>query len=377
MANNINYEEKFIEEYDKLAPDRVLRAFFTGWILYISFGFLDIFMAPDSLYLFLFIRFLIITPAIWILYIISKLEIIRKNIQKFLFISSVSAGGGILAMIFLSNSSEPSFYFYYAGLFLIILWTYALCPIRFIYAAAANWTIIIIYNIIAIFTQELIYNSLNTLPFKIFLNNNFFLISATIIGMTAGKTIENYRKRDFIQRQELQKIQSELYIKAHYDDLTSLPNRSMFFNQAKTFINLNKRDNKMSFILYLDLDGFKTINDNLGHAKGDTVLKETSEIIQNSIRETDVPCRFGGDEFLILLTHCSEKKDAEIVSQRIIESFQQKPPFCNGKATIPFPTISIGIAKADFKQDINNIICKSDSALYKAKSSGKNKYCFF
>lgn len=308
---------------------------------------------------------------------LSKLTIIKKNIQFFLFLSSVVAGSGILAMLFLSKPSEPSFYFYYAGLFLIILWTYALCPIRFKYAASATWTIIIIYNVIAVFTQQLIYHSIDSLPFKIYLNNNFFLISATIIGMTAGKTIEDYRKRDFIQRQKLKENQAELYHKAHFDYLTNLPNRTMFFDKTQFLINLSKRDKKSSYLFYLDLDGFKKVNDLLGHAQGDIVLKETAKIINDAIRETDIPCRFGGDEFVILLTHCAEKKDAEIVANRIISYFKDKKLGQCKNTSISFPTVSIGISKLDFDLNPETNISNSDSALYQAKTSGKNKYCFY
>lgn len=370
------YNYQFIQEYDSLAPQRVFKAILTGWILYLSFSILDVFMAPESVYLFLFIRFVLVTPILWILYIISQLKIMLKHIQIFLFGTTILAGCGILAMIFLSKTTEPSFYSYYAGIILLILWIYALCPIRFQYASTATWTIIVIYNVIVLFHQNLTYYPVESLSFKMFINNNFFLISAAIIGMVAGKTIENFRKRDFMQRMKLQLAHTELEKKAHYDILTSLPNRLMFIEKSQILINLNKRDNKKSYILFLDLDGFKKINDTFGHAEGDNVLKITAEIINESTRETDIPCRFGGDEFLILLTHCSGSKDAEIVSKRIITSLQNKPTFHSGATFIPFPTASIGISEVEPGYSLENNISNADSALYKAKTSGKNNYNF-
>jgi diguanylate cyclase (GGDEF)-like protein len=371
------YYIPFIQEYDTLAPQKVFKALFTGWLLYISFSLLDVFMAPESLFLFLTIRFAIVTPIVWTLYYFSQAKIAQKYIQLYLFITTILAGCGILAMIFLSKPTEPSFHTYYAGIFLVILWIYALCPMRFMYAATATWAIILIYNLLIAFHQIFVDSFSEAFTLNMFFNNNFFIVSAAIIGMVAGKTIENCKLLEYIQRKKLSKANIELEKRAHYDTLTTLPNRVLFLEKSQALINLNKRDHKTSYILYLDLDGFKIINDTFGHAMGDSILQQAAKIFKESIRDTDIPCRMGGDEFLILLTHCTSEKSAEIVSKRIIYAMQQQAVINKQDQVFPFPTISIGICQVNSKISIENNISIADKALYQAKNAGKNQFCFY
>jgi diguanylate cyclase (GGDEF)-like protein len=166
------------------------------------------------------------------------------------------------------------------------------------------------------------------------------------------------------------------YIKkiAHFDILTGLPNRIEFQNKTLFAIALAKRKNEPLSILFLDLDGFKEINDTFGHEMGDNLLKEVSKRILDNIRETDIPSRQGGDEFLITLPNTG-KEGSEIIAQKIINEIG-KPYFINNKELNV--TFSIGISNfpAD-DEDFKSLCKKADIAMYKSKFAGKNQFSFY
>lgn len=149
------------------------------------------------------------------------------------------------------------------------------------------------------------------------------------------------------------------------DGLTGLYNRRYF----KELINIEftrlKRYTTDFSLLMIDIDNFKVYNDTHGHPAGDEILKKAAEVFKNSLRETDIVCRYGGEEFLAMLLQ-TDKKGAQLVAERL-----------RMQASLYMPlTISIGVATyTRDAQDIDNLIAKADAALYKAKQAGKNKVC--
>jgi len=154
--------------------------------------------------------------------------------------------------------------------------------------------------------------------------------------------------------------------KASTDSLTGLYNHSYFYNYLEQKISTSNEYNEFSIIL-LDLDNFKGVNDTFGHSFGDTILKKVAEIIKVSIRNTDVACRYGGDEFAIILPNMS-KRAAKGVAERLLDKFR-KTNFEKGITL----TASIGVAT--FPEDGKNMVElfeKADYFLYVSKSLGKN-----
>ncbi len=161
---------------------------------------------------------------------------------------------------------------------------------------------------------------------------------------------------------------------AHYDTLTGLPNRTLFFDRLGQSLREAKRFNNLLAILFVDLDRFKAVNDNFGHDVGDLLLKEAADRIQECVRTCDTVSRIGGDEFAIILTNINEELDAELVANRIIASagrpFQLKENECLIGA-------SIGISIFPFDgEDADTLLKSSDMAMYHAKETGKNRYHF-
>ncbi|MGQ8364725.1 sensor domain-containing protein [Glaciecola sp. 1036] len=163
----------------------------------------------------------------------------------------------------------------------------------------------------------------------------------------------------------------KLRVAAEYDGLTGLTNRNKFHQLLERALESSARDKELVTVFFLDLDGFKDVNDTLGHDAGDLVLKAVAERLINLLRKTDTVSRFGGDEFVILIGHNDTPTDIIKVADKIINSVSQ--PYKIKNQTV-FLTTSVGIAQG-YGEEIsaNELLKYADSALYRAKRSGKNK----
>lgn len=171
---------------------------------------------------------------------------------------------------------------------------------------------------------------------------------------------------------EQKKAQSIIQHQAFHDSLTNLPNRTLFDRELADALNSASRDNKMLAIMFVDLDRFKTINDSLGHTVGDLLLKNVVERLKKCIRKKDVIARWGGDEFTILLSEITSRKDATAIAKRILEALQ---PSFNLKGNYLHVSSSIGIAVfPDDGTDADTLLKNADAALYWVKDKGRNNF---
>lgn len=166
---------------------------------------------------------------------------------------------------------------------------------------------------------------------------------------------------------------------AFHDELTGLPNRRLFEERVEQEVKVDRRNGVIGAILYLDLDGFKRVNDELGHDAGDTVLQLTAERFVDLLRSTDTCSRWGGDEFVVLIPGLagdrqSASQRAWQVADKIRERIMQ--PYNVGGHEIDL-SISIGISLIDGNSDIPTILSEADAAMYEAKRMGKNTICCF
>ncbi len=160
---------------------------------------------------------------------------------------------------------------------------------------------------------------------------------------------------------------------ASFDALTNLYNRRLFVSLAEQ--NLTKRNSLNCGVLFIDLDRFKTINDTLGHRIGDLLLKEVASRLRGCLRKSDIVSRFGGDEFVVMLTEIAEVKDIQPVAEKIIHAISQPCRLDNQQLSV---SSSVGIAI--FPRDGDNIealLRNADAAMYSAKKSGRGRYSFF
>lgn len=159
------------------------------------------------------------------------------------------------------------------------------------------------------------------------------------------------------------------------DELTKLPNRASFRDELVMAFARYERSNECFALMCFDLDCFKSINDNMGHAAGDQVLAETARRLQQAVREVDVVARLGGDEFALIAANIRTKRQAIIVAERIVAAFREPFVIDGHECT---STISVGVALAPTDgDDIDVLLRNADSALYATKHSGRSGYTFF
>ncbi|MCP4149304.1 MAG: diguanylate cyclase [bacterium] len=162
---------------------------------------------------------------------------------------------------------------------------------------------------------------------------------------------------------------------ATHDALTDLPSLKLAKDRALMAVRLARRNKTSCGIMFIDLDGFKAVNDSCGHDAGDALLKEVAKRLLACVRESDTVARIGGDEFLVTLSELQvSNKDAELIAGKLVQSISQ--PFSyNGEQVSIGASIGIAIFPGN-GEDIDNLIKQADNAMYSIKNSGKNGYTF-
>ena len=172
------------------------------------------------------------------------------------------------------------------------------------------------------------------------------------------------------------KMQEQLEFMAHYDTLTTLPNRLLFSDRLEHAITQSKRNNTNIAVVYLDLDGFKAVNDMHGHETGDKLLVLLSNKMKDVLREGDTLARLGGDEFVAILENFEDILEDKSVLDRLLLAVSSPAELDNFTLQV---SASIGVSFYPQKEaiDADQLIRQSDQAMYQAKQSGKNRYHVF
>lgn len=179
--------------------------------------------------------------------------------------------------------------------------------------------------------------------------------------------------QDITQRK---KTEQRLTFLASYDSLTGLPNRSLFIDRLDMALETSKRTDTLVAVIFLDLDGFKAINDTMGHDAGDKLIKQVGQRLKASVRKSDTVARLGGDEFTIIVTNVRHVAGVETVVRKIIKAFAK--PFVINEHEVQTST-SMGITLFPFNDNDHaySLIKQADTAMYQAKMQGKNNYQFY
>lgn len=173
--------------------------------------------------------------------------------------------------------------------------------------------------------------------------------------------------------QQKNKLKLELKQSALYDPLTNLPNRRLLWERMENAREQSRRYKYSFAIIYIDLDGFKLINDTLGHNAGDQLLKLVGLRLVDSIRSADTVSRIGGDEFVILISQIEDIKNCNLIAGKILKELSLDYRLDSGKVNI---NGSIGISISDPMKDetLDELVMRADSAMYEIKETGKNNY---
>lgn len=198
-------------------------------------------------------------------------------------------------------------------------------------------------------------------------------VSVVLLSFAIRSALMQDRQERYLTA--LQDSQEQLQRQAHYDELTGLPNRRMFFERLPQTLALAKRESWQAAMLYLDLDGFKPVNDRYGHAVGDELMTQAAQRMHGRVRQSDTLARMGGDEFTLIATHLETRDDAGRLAgelQRLVSE-----PFLVAGHTIK---ISASIGVAIFPKDstrAEELVERADQAMYQAKRTGPGAVAYF
>ncbi|HSH73117.1 MAG TPA: EAL domain-containing protein [Methylophilaceae bacterium] len=178
--------------------------------------------------------------------------------------------------------------------------------------------------------------------------------------------------RDITKRKQ---TAEQLMYRAHYDEITGLPNRVLFQDRLDQETKKSQRTRLPLALMFLDIDHFKEVNDTLGHDKGDILLKEAAQRLLSCVRETDTVARFGGDEFIVILSQLEDLSSVERIANNLLAKLVEPFQLDN---EVAYVSISIGITLyPDDAATHDELIKNADQAMYLAKKSGRNRFNYF
>ena len=178
-------------------------------------------------------------------------------------------------------------------------------------------------------------------------------------------------KEDISERKEYEDRMQHL---ATHDQLTGLPNRALMYDRLEQSIYFAKRSQRLVAVIWLDLDRFKIINDSLGHASGDELLRQFAQRLNKSVREADTVARLGGDEFVVLLAEIAEESDVHMVAKKILSTMSE-PYVLNAREITLSASLGVSLYPRD-GIDGETLLRNADIAMYRAKEEG-DTFCFY
>jgi diguanylate cyclase (GGDEF)-like protein len=204
------------------------------------------------------------------------------------------------------------------------------------------------------------------------------IIVLVLAWLTSNRLLYNLREREkrlVIEIAERKLVEDRLHQIATYDQLTNLPNRYLLQGDFKRKLEETARNRKMLATLFFDIDHFKEINDIHGHETGDALLKEVAVRVSDVTRNYDLLARFGGDEFVMIMSNVENRSDVIYVAEKIIASFNKVFKLPTAEVQV---TTSIGISVfPEDGDDTSELLKNADLAMYRAKADGRNGYQFF
>lgn len=337
-----------------------------GAVLYGSYGMLDAWFVPaESLSTVWHIR-LIVVCLVLLVFGLTFFKLFKRHNQLLLAITGLIGGAGLLAKMWLLPDAAIGYY--YAGLILITFWCHYFVGIRFIYATVVGLLIFAAFNLLFLWLRDF--------PLLSMASYDFFLVAANLIAASSSYMMEQQDRNLFLREKELDAERRLQLDRALHDWLTGLPNRELLVDRLEQAISQSQRNKYQSAGFFLDLDGFKAINDAYGHDVGDLVLQEVAARLKRVMRETDTLSRFGGDEFFILAQQIQQQETAKSFAEKLLWQIEQ-PINIAGVPSISDLSASIGICIFPYPSvTAGDIIRRADQAMYQVKRLGKGAVAF-
>jgi len=200
------------------------------------------------------------------------------------------------------------------------------------------------------------------------------VVKEDLDGRGAARILRHAMERQRIMLELHEAREREQYLATH-DPLTGLPNRTLFYDRLTQAIAAASRYEKILAVLFLDLDGFKPVNDTLGHTAGDRLLQVAAQRMAGLVRRSDTVARIGGDEFTLLLAQVAAPADAAKVAENVLSRLAEPVDLGGAERCV---TASIGIATYPADGELaDTLVRNADAAMYRAKRAGGGRYAFF
>ena len=330
-----------------------------GTLVYLLCGVLDQwFLPPEASTIVWAIRLTALLVPLTVM-LIAHTRLYESMSNLFLASVGLAAGLGLIAIqMHLPLESTP---YYYPLMVLVTFYTYNFIGTRFIHALGVDMLLLATYNVV--FGLYLEY------PQNILAAHDIIIVFANLIGGAAGYLVERQRRTLFIRESELDQERRHHLHRALHDPLTALPNRELLYDRLEQAILTAQSDGRLDCGYFLDLDGFKAINDTLGHQAGDTVLQHVSRQLTQNVRDSDTVARIGGDEFFILAIGVENEEAAKELARKLLESLETPIPGIPEKHAI---SASIGLCIYPYEAvSASDVIHRADKAMYRVKCSNK------
>lgn len=349
----LNVIEEF-EAWDK--PSRMIQIRFitllTGFLYVVCSLIEHTILSGEALAFATMLHLYFLPPLLFMISVMSMYRKLYKAMILVLAVSPVLADIGNLYLVeSLRNSPIYLSEAYSSEVYLIIIWIFAISGLRIFYALISAFMCAVL---------TLGYQMYFFTPKEVFYLHQLWIGTAFSLGIVSAMILEKNNKRLFIDAQQLEQLAST-------DKLSGLYNRMKIESFCEIEIERSSLYNETFSVILIDVDYFKEINDTYGHNIGDSVIKNISKILQDSIRRIDYVGRWGGEEFVIILPKTTMKEAFDIAEEIRLRVMH------NNFSPADHVTISAGIAQYRSGDTTEKIIQRSDEELYKAKEGGRNQ----
>ncbi|SEL49390.1 GGDEF domain-containing protein [Halomonas daqiaonensis] len=333
-----------------------------GMLVYLLCGLLDIWHVPgDALGGVWATRLTALTvPALVLLATFTPL--FARFSQLLLSCVCLAAGVGLIAIQ--AQLPVESAHYYYPALMMLTFYTYNFIGLRFPHALAIDVALLVAYNLVCGVWLDY--------PPHILLGHDIFIVSSNLIGGTTGYLVEQQRRLLFLRTRELRQQRQYHLERSQHDSLTGLPNRYLLHERIEQAMAGSQGHDMRHAGCFIDLDGFKALNDRLGHEVGDRLLTQVGERLKACVRKADTVARLGGDEFFVLAIGLESERDATVLVEKLLAALRE-----------PFPDVpddlrlhaSVGVCLFPYPgMSVSGIIHHADMAMYRVKAGGKDGY---
>lgn len=375
--NNTKIDKSMANDYQEfLADEKITLArilCLLGIVLYGAFAVVDFYALQSMFSTALTIR--VIVMGILVLGFIStyseKYLKFYTLIQCFLFAVAIT---GVEAMVYIATPTDQAYNTYYAGLIIIMITLFSWTHLRFKYSAFLALSTLLGYLYIETYVRDFMANG--TLPTVI--TNMFIFSSSIIFGLTAQVIRDNHLRKNFFLQLSLknaydkksEEAKDNEYL-ANHDALTDLPNRRYMMELLNESLDVARKKDKILVIMFMDLNGFKQVNDVYGHHAGDEVLLIVAKRLELAIRKGDHLSRLGGDEYLMGLMIDKENiGEIESMANKFVEVISQSMNIDGLRIKVGG---SIGVAAYPINgNSIESLISIADHRMYQAKKGKDN-----